>query len=282
MADVDGDKAISRAEFGVAAREHLHLESWSPAQRRLLVLRLGRLVACASAFAFARALGGALTPGGSRARFYFSCLRTRAAHGEFLHALRGELSARRAALVLRAFRKLDRNGDGAIGVDDVVARYDATRDPRVASGRLSAMAVLREFLEVFEVGGEVDGQVTPNEFVNYYRTVSAAIDDDDYFELLLRGAWHGRDDAAADERASGVVAARASWPCLVTRADGRQTVEEVRDTELGAAAAARGDEMDDEALLAALHAKGVDAVEVCLRGSCSAPAPPAPRPRASR
>ena len=30
-------------------------------------------------------------------------------------------------------------------------------------------------------------------------------------------------------------------------------------------------ELDDDALLAALHAKGVDAVEVCLRGSCSAP-----------
>ena len=116
-----------------------------------------------------RAHSAALSPPAARARAFFLSLSPHAprADDEFLHALRGELNARRAAQVLRTFRKLDRNGDGAIGIDDVVARYDATRDPRVASGKLSAMAVLREFLEVFEVGGEVDGKVTPNEFVNY-------------------------------------------------------------------------------------------------------------------
>jgi hypothetical protein len=32
----------------------------------------------------------------------------------------------------------------------------------------------------------VDGKVTKNEFENYYYNVSAAIDRDEYFELMMR------------------------------------------------------------------------------------------------
>ena len=35
------------------------------------------------------------------------------------------------------------------------------------------------------IGGEKDGQVTPTEFCRYYSNVSASIDDDDYFELMV-------------------------------------------------------------------------------------------------
>jgi len=35
-----------------------------------------------------------------------------------------------------------------------------------------------------------DGKVTQKEFEVYYKDVSASIDDDDYFELMIRNAWH--------------------------------------------------------------------------------------------
>jgi len=35
-----------------------------------------------------------------------------------------------------------------------------------------------------------DGTVTPEEWEEYYKDVSASIDDDDYFELMIRNAWH--------------------------------------------------------------------------------------------
>ena len=37
---------------------------------------------------------------------------------------------------------------------------------------------------------EKDGQVTQDEFVDYYKDVSASVDGDDEFELMIRNAWH--------------------------------------------------------------------------------------------
>jgi hypothetical protein len=34
-----------------------------------------------------------------------------------------------------------------------------------------------------------DGRVSLAEFEDYYKDVSASIDDDDYFELMIRNAW---------------------------------------------------------------------------------------------
>jgi calcyphosin len=57
------------------------------------------------------------------------------------------------------------------------------------AGKRSAESVLREFLDTFDTE-EKDGKVTPKEFCKYYSSVSASIDDDDYFELMIRNAWH--------------------------------------------------------------------------------------------
>lgn len=45
-----------------------------------------------------------------------------------------------------------------------------------------------------------DGVVHLDEFIDYYTDVSSSIDRDDYFELMIRNAWHlpGGEGASAN------------------------------------------------------------------------------------
>lgn len=109
---------------------------------------------------------------------------------EFLQGLRDPMNKRRLDLVAQAFAVIDANGDGIVDVEEVVRCYDASEHPKVKSGEMTTNDVLMEFLETFEVGETVDGRVTAQEFINYYHNISASIDDDDYWELMIRNAWH--------------------------------------------------------------------------------------------
>jgi len=110
-------------------------------------------------------------------------------YDEFLRALRGDMNERRTQLVLLAFKKLDRTGDGVVTIDDIKDQYDVSFHPKFKSGEKSKQAILEEFMSQWDTIKK-DGIVTPEEFIEYYKDVSASIDDDDYFELMIRNAWH--------------------------------------------------------------------------------------------
>jgi len=173
-------------------------------------------------------------------------------YDEFIGGLTGEMTERRKKLVMMAFNVLDKDGNGVVEPSDIAAAYDASRHPGVLSGATTAAAVLREFLDTFDVGGEVDGKVTKEEFVNYYSNISASIDNEDYFELMIRNAWH-------ISGGQGQAANSANRRVLVTHADGSTSVQEIKQ-DLGIAA-------DDKvAMIARLKAQGINAANIELFG----------------
>ena len=108
---------------------------------------------------------------------------------EFLRAIRGELNDRRTDLVHMAYKVLDKSGDGLVTLDDVMTAYDATCHPDFIGGRKTEKEIISEFMQVWETHKK-DGIVTVEEFEDYYKDISASIDEDDYFELMIRNAWH--------------------------------------------------------------------------------------------
>ena len=108
---------------------------------------------------------------------------------EFLSGIRGKLNERRLQMVLLAFDVLDKDKSGVIDLDDLTEMYDASNHPDVLAGKKKESAILREFLETFD-GSDKDGKVSPGEFIKYYTNISASTDEDDYFELMMRNAWH--------------------------------------------------------------------------------------------
>jgi len=169
-------------------------------------------------------------------------------YDEFLVGVRGELDERRKALVDQAFAIIDKDGNGLLELSDIMSSYDASKHPDVISGKKTKNEVFREFLDNFD-GGDKDGVVTPEEFEHYYGCISASIDDDDYFELMIRNAWHmsGGEGWAANTTCRRV---------LVTRRDGSQQVVELRnDIGIG---------NDINAIKAALRKQGEDFTAVSL------------------
>ena len=110
-------------------------------------------------------------------------------YDEFLFGIRGEMNERREQMVLLAFDVLDKDKSGVVDVDDIVGMYNVEGNLEVLSGKKTKNQVLREFLDTFDCG-EKDGKVTPSEFKRYYANISASVDLDDYFELMIRNAWH--------------------------------------------------------------------------------------------
>lgn len=115
---------------------------------------------------------------------------------------------------------MDTDKNGIVDINDVKQKYDASKHPDVKSGKRTSDEILSEFLETFDTV-EKDGKVTANEFLVYYANVSSSIDDDDYFELMMRNSWHisGGEGWCANTSCRRV---------LVTYCDGHQSVEEIK------------------------------------------------------
>ncbi|KAL5020090.1 hypothetical protein ScPMuIL_002982 [Solemya velum] len=99
------------------------------------------------------------------------------------------MSESRVNIIDKAFKKLDKSGDGVITVEDINQVYNARAHPKYQSGKWTENKCLEEFLKAFEPNDDKDGKVTREEFLNYYSGVSASIDEDVYFDLMMRNAW---------------------------------------------------------------------------------------------
>jgi Ca2+-binding EF-hand superfamily protein len=116
-------------------------------------------------------------------------------YDEFIRAIRGPMNMARKKIVAQAYKKLDKDGNGWIDIDDVRGVYNCSKHPDVISGKKTEDQILKEFLETFETAHNMrnnsapDYVVTKEEFEEYYNNVSSSIDDDMYFMTMISNAW---------------------------------------------------------------------------------------------
>ena len=99
-------------------------------------------------------------------------------------------------MVNTAFDVLDSNKDGKVDIADMKAKYNPSRHPAVLEGRKADKQVLEEFASTFELFisayelSEKDGTITRDEFVEFHTNISACIDSDEYFSVLMKNTWN--------------------------------------------------------------------------------------------
>lgn len=129
--------------------------------------------------------------------------------GEFLHALKGKMPQRRKDITLEAWKVLagryviesEKNKtftNRSVLVRDMANAMDFSFDPDVKAGTKSIQQAKETFQSIFDI--DKNGVVVFSEFLDYYSNVSATIEDDNYYELMMRNAWHisGGEGAAAN------------------------------------------------------------------------------------
>jgi len=116
-------------------------------------------------------------------------------YDEFIRILRGPMNPARKRIVAQAYNKLDKDRSGYIDINDIKGVYNASKHPDVIQGKKTEEQILLEFLETFETHHSLrnnnapDHIVTKEEFEEYYNNISASIDNDQYFELMMNNAW---------------------------------------------------------------------------------------------
>lgn len=107
---------------------------------------------------------------------------------EFLRYLKGDINKFREGLIRLAYQKLDINSDGVVTLDDIARIYDASFHPDVLSNKKSPEQVYKEFMSQWDTQ-VADGIITFDEFMEYFKDVSASIDTDEYFQVMMQNAW---------------------------------------------------------------------------------------------
>lgn len=107
-----------------------------------------------------------------------------------LQALRVNLTTARRALVEQVFDNVS-NGNSSVALMDLQGCFDPSGMDAVWDGEITNEQARDDFLVTWDqLPGEAIAKAA---FVEYYKDVSAIIEDDTDFNMMLRSTWHNQD-----------------------------------------------------------------------------------------
>lgn len=104
---------------------------------------------------------------------------------DFFNIIRPNLTANRINIIDQAFSKLDPRGIGSTDFTTFKNTYIVDKHPRYQNGDLSKASIYEKVLANF-----ANNIITKEDFINYYAAISAQIEKDIYFDLLMRECYN--------------------------------------------------------------------------------------------
>ena len=116
---------------------------------------------------------------------------------EFVYAFIGEMNERRKRLIKILFDSFDKNKSGFVDLDEIRNSYSPSNHPDVLSGKKTEDEVLAEFLDslqyhfsLLKSKKEDNNKITFEDFLEYFNNVSVGIENDDYFENMIKNGFN--------------------------------------------------------------------------------------------
>ena len=107
------------------------------------------------------------------------------------------MNDRRKNLVKILFDSFDRNKTGYVSIDEIRNNYSPSNHPDVLNGKKTEDEVLAEFLDTLQYHfsllksnkDEKKNKIDFDEFLDFFNNVSVGIEDDDYFEEMIKNGF---------------------------------------------------------------------------------------------
>ncbi len=109
---------------------------------------------------------------------------------QFLKFIRGgEMSEARNEVVTSVFTAMSKDGGATVTADDMAYYFNGKEHPLCTVAELSAQDALAHMFMACAKKGQMPSAITLADFKDYYTDLSAAVNDDSYFESVLRGSF---------------------------------------------------------------------------------------------
>ena len=110
-----------------------------------------------------------------------------------LNLIRGDLNIKRRTVLKNVFEFNDKEKKGSIKLDKIKNLFNAKMHPDVYVGFKKKEDVFKEFCYTFDIFCnfyEIYEYITCEQFIEYYKGISASIVDDNYFDDVVNGVWN--------------------------------------------------------------------------------------------
>lgn len=113
--------------------------------------------------------------------------------------LMGSMSNLRLETVHDAYKKLKEHAiAGVVEIRHIRQHYRPKSHPELQAGRMDASEAVEDFLRQWDIDHH-DGVVSWEEFLDYYRDVSLAVEDDELFVEIVRSAWNLQEQRSSSQ-----------------------------------------------------------------------------------
>ena len=115
-------------------------------------------------------------------------------YDEFMNMIVPDLNERRKNVVIAAFNKIDLDKSGIIELNELKSFFNTRNNPEVSLGKKTEEDIYTDFIQTFRnhhniTSGIRDKRVTLEEFIKYYKYISASIQNDDLFVAIVVSHW---------------------------------------------------------------------------------------------